>query len=337
MAPEDTDSTPRRATNNTSQPEVQLSAICPDNLSLVPQQSVVPGWFTAEQTNARMAASQQTQCQVPKTNSDSKVFGTHSSAHVDRSFALRPKRHQDQAVSPKLNSFPTGREKPYTTGKSPDLQSLEYFLNTPPEQNIWANEDPPSIKQTSQSTNDERQISSSTDKKHQKPKLKKEAGASAVPSGLSSRPDVAFLERQIKYLDTRASEVAHQLSRGTSKQQQRELHRQLFSLEKTLQEKNQALRDYKMRHPTAPVSKEDRADQRPIRDQLEEVWSGGPSELPREYPVTTSPREPEDEWMEIELEDLEQPLGQEEWEDDIVPELIPSGAAKSPFYPGAMI
>lgn len=42
---------------------------------------------------------------------------------------------------------------------------------------------------------------------------------------------------------------------------------------------------------------------------------------------------PETEWTDVKLEDAEEPLGQEEWEDDIAPEAIPRGAAQNPQYP----
>lgn len=57
-------------------------------------------------------------------------------------------------------------------------------------------------------------------------------------------------------------------------------------------------------------------------------------------PVPAKSRRPEtqesaeDEWMDIEIEDAEEPLGQEEWEDDIASDLIPHGAAQNPYYPG---
>lgn len=41
---------------------------------------------------------------------------------------------------------------------------------------------------------------------------------------------------------------------------------------------------------------------------------------------------PEDEWTDIKLEDAEEPLGQEEWEDDIVSEMVPKGAPKSAWW-----
>lgn len=41
---------------------------------------------------------------------------------------------------------------------------------------------------------------------------------------------------------------------------------------------------------------------------------------------------PEDEWTDIKLEDAEEPLGQEEWEDDIVSEMVPKGAPKTAWW-----
>ncbi|KAG6366936.1 hypothetical protein INS49_001117 [Diaporthe citri] len=57
-------------------------------------------------------------------------------------------------------------------------------------------------------------------------------------------------------------------------------------------------------------------------------------------PVPAQSRRPEtqesleNEWTDIKLEDAEEPLGQEEWEDDIAPDLVPKGAAQNPYYPG---
>lgn len=59
-----------------------------------------------------------------------------------------------------------------------------------------------------------------------------------------------------------------------------------------------------------------------------------PAPVPAEPRRPETQESPEDEWTDIKLEDAEEPLGQEEWEDDIAPGLIPKGAAQNPYYPG---
>lgn len=59
-----------------------------------------------------------------------------------------------------------------------------------------------------------------------------------------------------------------------------------------------------------------------------------PATVPAEPRRPEAQESPENEWMDIKLEEAEEPLGQEEWEDDIASELIPTGAARNPYYPG---
>lgn len=319
---------------------------------------------------------------MPETKADPKAISPHSSTHFQQSVQSRERRHHAPAGCSEKRLF--------AARTSPDLPLIGYFSKTPPQRDMPANKDSSSIKWTSKSMTDGRQVSSSAQEKPQKKKQHSlgrlltgnAADVSAAQSGLAAQSDAAAfsraneLEPLIKDLETQTYEVALLLSRGTDKIQNRHLHLKLFNLEKNIREKQELLRKYKTKTHPAKVPEESSTDplspgpdnttllaqklqtlslrEQPLPKGLpdsssqsgahrqEAAFSEGTYGLDHSPPtlVPAEPRRPEtqesadNEWMDIELEDAEEPLGQEEWEDDIASDLVPNGAAQNPYYPG---
>ncbi|KAI7773971.1 hypothetical protein LA080_009517 [Diaporthe eres] len=220
-------------------------------------------WLTAKQIYASVAATQQAQSQMPETKADPKAISPHSSTHFEQSVQSQKRRHHAPAGCSEKR-VPAARA-------SPDLPLLDYFSNTPPQRDLPANKDSSSIKWTSKSMTDGRQVSSSAEEKPQKNKQHylgrlltgNAADVSAAQSGLTTQSDAAAfsqaneLERLIKDLETQTYEVALLLSRGTDKKQKRHLHLKLYNLEKNIREKQELLRKYKIKTHPAKVPEAD--------------------------------------------------------------------------------
>lgn len=82
--------------------------------------------------------------------------------------------------------------------------------------------------------------------------------------------------------------------------------------------------------PQEPAHEGSEAAMRELAPGMRSVKLRAPAQAEPSSPEARD--NPEDEWTNIKLEDAEQPLGQEEWEDDIVSEMVPKGAPKTAWW-----
>ncbi|KAL1869951.1 hypothetical protein Daus18300_005412 [Diaporthe australafricana] len=72
---------------------------------------------------------------------------------------------------------------------------------------------------------------------------------------------------------------------------------------------------------------------RSMRRQIQHEPSSLPAPAQVEHSGPEPQESPEDEWTDIKLEEAVVPLGQEEWDDDLAPELAPAAASNHSQYP----
>lgn len=176
-------------------------------------------------------------------------------------------------------------------------------------------------------------------------------GAAQIPSSRFGKSVVYTVERSIEFPHERSDKVALQRHQEKDEGRRKEFKSKEKVLETKSREQQRTLKRlyeqkkyHPIRLPTVPLTgcKGFQAPptvqkQAPTKSMCENAPGdntavpGAPALRP-EPNVLEARESSENEWMEIKLEDADIPLGQEEWEDDIVPALIPKGSAQNAWW-----
>lgn len=172
-------------------------------------------------------------------------------------------------------------------------------------------------------------------------------GAVPAPESSSGKLDVFTVERSIEYLHERADEVAlhgqQEKDEGRQKEQQSkaQIIEMKFREQRNLRGLYEKKKDRPVRLPTVPLLGCKGFQAPPTVQSSTQLMcdfaTGGRTAIPgtpawTELSVPGARESPENEWLEIELEDADIPLGQEEWEDDIAAATIPKGSAQNAWW-----
>ncbi|KAI3401417.1 hypothetical protein diail_11501 [Diaporthe ilicicola] len=196
----------------------------------------------------------------------------------------------------------------------------------------------------------------------------KDAGAAAAAQSTPTGPSHAEdLRQRIRALQSQAEELATRRREAGDKDQEQiaELEKKALCLRTEILRKQTLLRDHEARSSSAHASDESRASGispdttqpslkspvplavderlpsprpaavslRSMRRQAQDKPASPSAPAPEENSRAEPGEDPENEWTDIELEEAVVPLGQEDWEDDIDTELIPTAATHNPQYP----
>lgn len=368
---EGTGSTPAKAATVTS-PEVKATPLSSHNLSLVPQQSTVLSWLVAEAKRADVPGTRHAQHQMPQTKADSRPICPLSGEPFEQPMKNQSRRiYADAGVSEKKPSAAgtSPDPKPHRQSLAQLLDaSLEAILlptktSDTPDAPSTADEKPQKAKQrqasrpraknapvVSATQSGSSEPSAEVDLEQRVRKLTISAENVAFQAQLEkdiprqqdltmelSKLESAFLEYEKQLRGQKMKEIRAQVPKG-GRADQVQLAAENTSL---LAQRLQRQPPVQEQSPSnKPVDQPQSA-----RQELEAAFGhkihgpdgdklSKPSASAQEKPSRPEAHEvPETEWTDIKLEDAEEPLGQEEWEDDIKPETIPRAAAHNPQYP----
>lgn len=177
-----------------------------------------------------------------------------------------------------------------------------------------------------------------------------DAGAAAATRLTSTGPwEASKLRHRIRALEYDAKELATRRREAVNEDEKRHLQMMTLSLKIKIKEGRKLLRECEARisqehgsgdgrygraSPYTTQANQEFQMPRSVSEQFSGQRPPMDSSRSTRMQVQPEPQDsPEDEWTDIKLEEAVVPLGQEEWDDDIAPELAPTAASSNPQYP----